>query len=59
MIKAGIVGLGWWGQNLVSSVQGISNSIVFTSGAVRHPKKVTEYASKNNLELFERLIECI
>ena len=53
MIKAGIVGLGWWGQNLVSSVQGISNSIVFTSGAVRHPKKVTEYASKNNLELFD------
>ena len=27
MIKAGIVGLGWWGQNLVSSVQGISDSI--------------------------------
>ena len=53
MIKAGIVCLGWWGQNLVSSVQGISDSIIFTSGAGRHPEKVAEYANNNNLELFD------
>ena len=40
MIKAGIAGLGWWGQNLVRSVQGKSTSISFTAGAVRHPEKV-------------------
>lgn len=52
MIKAGIAGLGRWGQNLVSSVQGKSRSISFTAGAVRHPDKVADYAAENGLTLF-------
>ena len=53
MIKAGIAGLGRWGQNLVRSVQGKSESITFTAGAVRHPDKVADFAAEQGLELFD------
>ena len=52
MINAGIVGLGWWGQNLVNSVQDKSESIKFSAGAVRHPDKVVEFSQKNHLEMY-------
>ena len=55
MIKAGIVGLGWWGQNLVRSVQGKSASISFIAGAVRHPEKVAEFAGEQRFALFDSL----
>jgi predicted dehydrogenase len=53
MIKAGIAGLGWWGQNLVNSVQGKSETINFTAGAVRHPDKVADFAEEQGLALFD------
>ena len=36
MIDAGIVGLGWWGKNLVEAVQGKSERIRFVIGACRN-----------------------
>src|SRR5262245_43489271 len=36
MIRAGIVGLGWWGKTLVESVQGTSDIIQFVAGAARN-----------------------
>jgi len=35
MIKAAIVGMGWWGRTLVESVQGASDKIGFFAGATR------------------------
>ena len=35
MIRAAIIGLGWWGKTLVESVQGTSDVIQFTAGATR------------------------
>ena len=35
MIKAAIVGMGWWGRTLVESVQGSSGDITFVAGATR------------------------
>ncbi len=55
MIRAGIAGLGWWGQNLVRSVQGTSALISFTAGAVRHPGNVEEFAGEQGLALFDSL----
>jgi predicted dehydrogenase len=55
VIKAGIAGLGWWGQNLVRAVQGKGTPISFTAGAVRHPDKVAEFASAQGLTLFDSL----
>jgi predicted dehydrogenase len=51
MIKAAIVGMGTWGQNLVKSVQGLSNEIQFVSGATRTPAKASDFASKYKIEL--------
>lgn len=55
MIKAGIAGLGWWGQNLVRSVQGKSDNIKFTAGALRHPDKAAEFAGQQGMTLFNSL----
>lgn len=55
MIKAGIAGLGWWGQNLVHSVQGAGSPITFVAGAVRHPDKVADFAGEKGLALFDSL----
>jgi hypothetical protein len=32
MIRAAIVGIGWWGRTLVNAVQGKSSAIRFTAG---------------------------
>ena len=59
MIRAAIVGLGTWGQNLVNSVQGNSELIRFTSGATRTPAKAVEFANKHGIamaESYERLL---
>lgn len=53
MIKAGVAGLGRWGQNLVRSVQGTSETISFTAGMVRHPDKVADFADEQGLALFD------
>ena len=42
MIKAAIVGLGWWGKTLVESVQGSSEAIQFTRAATRTVSKDAE-----------------
>lgn len=55
IIKAGIAGLGWWGQKLVRSVQGVSEAISFAAGAVRHPDKVADFAREQGLALFDGL----
>jgi predicted dehydrogenase len=51
MIRAAIVGLGTWGQNLVRSVQGTSPHIQFTAAATRTPDKAREFAQAQGLRL--------
>ena len=51
MIRAAIIGLGTWGQNLVLSVQGVSPSIRFTSAATRSPDKAREFAQAQGLRM--------
>jgi predicted dehydrogenase len=47
MISAAIVGLGRWGQALVSSVQGISGEIRFTHAVTRSPDKCNEFLRRH------------
>ena len=47
MVNAAIVGLGRWGRNLVSSVQGKSERLRFLRGMVRHPDAVREFAAQH------------
>src|SRR4029078_5790005 len=60
MIKAAMVGLGWWGRTIVESVQGTSDVIQFVAGATRTKSpEVTAFAGAHNLKLadsFEPLL---
>jgi predicted dehydrogenase len=51
MIRAAIIGLGTWGQNLVRSVQGASSEIQFTAAATRTPAKAHDFAQANKLRM--------
>lgn len=48
MIRAAIVGLGWWGQNLVNSVRG-SHAICFTTAQTRTQATVAGFCADNGL----------
>jgi predicted dehydrogenase len=53
MIRAAIVGMGSWGQNLVASVQGKSDAIRFVAGTTRTPAKATEFVAKHGIRMVE------
>jgi predicted dehydrogenase len=53
VIKAAIVGMGRWGQNLVNSVQGKSDVIRFVAGATRTVDKAKDYAAKQGISLHD------
>ena len=52
MLKAAIVGLGRWGQNLVNNAQG-SDRIRFVAGVLRHVEKAQDYAAQHGLRLYD------
>ena len=51
MINAAIVGLGGWGQNLVTSVQGKSDRIRFTTGVTRTPSRAEDFCREHDIAL--------
>jgi predicted dehydrogenase len=53
MIRAAIVGIGTWGRNLVSSVQGTSEHIGFVAGATRTPEKARQWCEQNGIRLLD------
>jgi predicted dehydrogenase len=54
MIRAAIIGLGGWGQNLVRSVQGASPVIQFVAAATRTPGKARDFAEQHRLRMLPR-----
>ena len=50
MIRAAIIGMGTWGQNLVRCAEG-SSAIRFTAGATRTPDKAREFAARHGLRM--------
>ncbi len=60
MVRAAIVGLGWWGRTLVESVQGTSDVVRFTRGATRTVSpEVEEFAAAQGLALAAGLDELL
>jgi predicted dehydrogenase len=52
MIKAAIVGMGWWGRTLVESVQGASDRIKFVAGTTRTiSPEVEAFAKEHGLRM--------
>lgn len=53
MIRAAIIGLGRWGQIMVNSVQGKSDTIRFTAGVTRTVSKAVDFAEQHSFPLGE------
>src|SRR6476469_9055352 len=51
MLNAAIIGLGWWGSELVRSVQGTSPLIRFSRGVTLEPELATDFAKEMKLTL--------
>ena len=49
MIRAAIVGVGRWGQNLVECTQDKTDKIRFTTGVARTPDKAAAFAARYGL----------
>ena len=53
-VRAAIIGLGSWGQTLVTSAQSHVEDLKFTSGYTRTPSKVGAFCAQHGIELAER-----
>ena len=51
MLNAAIIGLGWWGKEIVTSVQGKSGRMRFARGISKEPDQVKEFAAKHGFQL--------
>ena len=59
MVRAAIVGLGWWGQRLVDAVQGKSKEIQFVTAHTRNREKVDVYCSSRKIAWVATLEEIL
>jgi predicted dehydrogenase len=51
MLNAAIIGLGWWGKELVRSVQGTNSLIRFSRGVTLEPELARDFATEMKLAL--------
>src|ERR1700756_1140582 len=51
MIRAAIVGIGWWGRILVNAVQGKSAAIRFTAGYTRTRATAEDFCAEHSIAL--------
>src|SRR5262245_41692409 len=50
-VRAAIIGMGIWGQNLVASVQGKSDAVRFVAGATRTPARAEDFGRRHGIPL--------
>jgi predicted dehydrogenase len=55
MIRAAIVGLGWWGKTIVDAVQGKSEKISFVAANTRTRSKAEEFCRERKIDLRDDL----
>jgi len=59
MIDAAIIGLGWWGKNIVDAVQAKSERLRFVRGVSKEPDTVRDFAAHHNFELSTELNDAL
>jgi predicted dehydrogenase len=59
MINAAIVGLGWWGRNIVNAIQGKSDRLRFVRGISIEPGPVRAFAAQHGFELSTSLADAL
>ncbi len=52
MIKAGLVGLGWWGQVLAKSIKD-SNKITVSGGFTRTPSNASDFINESGINIYD------
>ena len=55
MVRAAIVGLGWWGKTIVESIQGKSELITFVAAHTRTRAKAEEFCRGKSIDLRDDL----
>ncbi len=55
MINAAIVGIGWWGQKIVTAVQGKSTNLCFIRGVSKEPDEARDFAARHGILLSSAL----
>jgi len=55
MIRAAIVGLGWWGRTIVDTLQGKSDKITFVAGNTRTRSKAEAFCKEKKIDLHNDL----
>jgi predicted dehydrogenase len=55
VINAAIVGIGWWGQKIVTAVQGKSAHMCFIRGVSKEPDDVRDFAARHGILLSTEL----
>lgn len=55
MIRAAIIGLGWWGRTIVDSVHGKSDQVTFVAGNTRTRAKAEDFCRDRKIELRDDL----
>ncbi len=55
MINAAIVGIGWWGQKIVTAVQGKSERLCFIRGVSKEPDEVRDFTTRHGIQLSTEL----
>lgn len=55
MINAAIVGIGWWGQKIVTALQGKSTRMRFIRGVSKEPDSVREFTQRHGIQLSTEL----
>ena len=51
MINAALVGIGWWGQKIVTAVQGKSERLCFIRGVSKEPDEVRDFTQRHGIAL--------
>jgi predicted dehydrogenase len=59
MLNAAIIGLGWWGKNLINAVQDKSERIRFVHGVSKEPDTVRDLAKHHGFQLSTDLEEAL
>jgi len=59
MIRAAIIGLGWWGKTIVDAVQGKSDQISFVAANTRTRAKAEDFCKERKIELRNELDEIL
>jgi predicted dehydrogenase len=55
MVNAALVGLGWWGTNIINAVQGKTGKLRFVHGVTQEPDAARELAAKHGIRLSTQL----